>query len=158
MRKGDLYGFGLTDDCRLGFKPKKRQRFVSSPVLLMKGRVECVSAGLHHSLVLRRNPHHTGFRSVYSCGLNTVGQCGVECDEEECDDDDVGVEFEHVRCCCVDQLAYKNNDNNDDDDDGDSKEGPRHYCSRLKMVSTICCGAYHSAIAFVDDDDDDYAD
>ena len=61
----------------------------------------------------------------------------IEEDEFEDEEDNIGVEFERV--CC-----------DDDDDEGDG----RNVISRrntLKIISTVCCGAYHSAVAFVHD-------
>ena len=144
--KGNLYGFGLTDDCRLGreFVPgtKKRQRFVCSPKLVMKGRVQSVSTGLHHSLVLRRDSRG-GTRSVYGCGLNTVGQLGIEyIDDDDDDDDDAGIEFERIDIAVSDD---------DDDDEDDSRKKSRRRPPPPRVVSAICCGAYHSAVALVDD-------
>ena len=130
-QRGSLYGFGLADNARLGRHDigSKRRRIVSLPQMIMKGRVESVSTGLHHSLVIRKD-HDKLSRSVYACGLNTVGQLGIGEEKEE-DDDDTGIHFTRIELVVEDD------------------KGKDEFVSRLEDfdISMVSCGAYHSAVA-----------
>lgn len=120
-RRGDLYGWGLADDGRLGlkslFKPTTHtsRRLVLSPRLILSKAVRGAAVGLHHSAVLVAD----GDRNVIrTCGSNATGQLGLGKIASAC-----VVSFEEVgKKGCEDESDVI-----------------------ISCPTSVACGAYHTA-------------